>query len=145
MAILCSLDILFAVIQLTKFQAAPRARQLKAACRIWGYLKNNPRFGILIDPSSPASDGNVSVVDATIFDTVYPGAKEKKVGGFDWKNLVDRLCIWACVDAVLNTDKSNGRSSTGFIIMVGNILIVLKARTQMSMEKSAYSSEFVAC
>ena len=83
MAILCRLDILFTVIQLTKFQAAPRAGQLKAAYRIWGYLKNNLRFGILIDPLLPIFDGNASMVDATIFAKVYPRVKEKKVSGVE--------------------------------------------------------------
>ena len=49
------------------------------------------------------------------------------------------------MDIALNADKRNRRSSTSFVIMIGNTPIVPKDRTQTSVEKSTYGSEFVAC
>ena len=53
--------------------------------------------------------------------------------------------IWTYIDAALNVDKRNGRSSTSFVVIIRNTPIVSKARTQTSVEKSTYGSEFVAC
>jgi len=92
-AILCRLDILFAVIQLTKFQALPRQGHLKAAYRVWGYLKNHPRFGILIDPSNPVFALQATTIDKELFTNVYPGATEDKASNFEWENSVEGLTV----------------------------------------------------
>ena len=128
-AILCRIDILCATIQLTKFQAAPREGHLRAALRVWGYLKNNPRFGILIDPSDPIFTPNKTKVDHTLFDNIYPDATEQIASGFPWENSVTGLTVWACVDSALNTDLRNGQSSTGCVVMVGNTPVVEKTLT----------------
>ena len=54
---------LCAVIHLIKFQASPREGHLKAAYSTWGYLKNHPRFGVLIDPSSTVFSSTDTTVD----------------------------------------------------------------------------------
>ena len=51
--------------------------------------------------------------------------------------------VWAYIDSALNADKHNGRSSIGYTMIVGNTLVVPKARVQTSVEKSTYGSEFV--
>lgn len=53
--------------------------------------------------------------------------------------------MWAYVDSALNTNKRNGRSSSGYAVMVGNIPVVDKAQMQTSVEKSTHGGEFVAC
>ena len=81
-ALLCRLDVLHAVMHLTKFQAAPREDHLKAACRNWEYLKNHLRFGVLIDPSSPVFSSAATTVDKKLFKNVFPDATEDKTSGF---------------------------------------------------------------
>ena len=78
----CRLDVLYVVTQLTKFQAAPREGHLKSACRTWEHLKNHPRFGVLINPSSPVFASTTTTVDKELFKNVYPDATEDKTSGF---------------------------------------------------------------
>jgi len=86
------------------------------------------------------TENSLSMIYQPIFD-LHSG----RVTGFEWEDAVKGLEVWAYVDAALNADKRNGRSSTGFVVMVGNTPVVAKARTQSSVEKSTYGSEFVAC
>ena len=53
--------------------------------------------------------------------------------------------MWDYVDSALCSDKRNGRRSTRHVVMVGNTPVFSKATLQMSVEKSTYRSEFVAC
>ena len=80
------------------------------------YLKNNPRFGILINPISPNLDGAASKIDKVLFENIYPDVVEDKASGFTQENIVEGMCYWAYVDSALNADECNGRSSTEHMI-----------------------------
>ena len=67
------------------------------------------------------------MVDTATFQSAYSNIKKRLVTKCEYKNSVDRLEVWAYVDTALNIDELNGRSSTGFIVMVGNTSIILKA------------------
>ena len=58
--------------------------------------------------------------------------------GFEWEGLKEGLEVWAYIDVALHTNKQNNHSSIGFVVMVGNTLVIPKARTQTSAEKSTY-------
>ena len=53
--------------------------------------------------------------------------------------------MWAYIDSALNADKQNGRSSTGYVIIVRNTPVFEKTLTQDSIEILPCGSEFVAC
>ena len=89
-ALLHRLDDLHAVTQLTKLQAVPREGHLKSACRTWGCLKNHPRFGVLVDLSSPVFSSTATTVDKELFKNVYPDTTEDKILLF-----LGKLSFWS--------------------------------------------------
>ena len=52
------------------------------AHHIWDYLKNNSRFGILIDQNLLSFSLSATELDKERFNNIYPNAKEDKVTSF---------------------------------------------------------------
>ena len=77
-------------------------------------------------------------VDASTFQDTYHNSVERKLTGFEQEGLKEGLEVQAYVDVALHANKWNGHSSVGFVVMVGNTLVIPKARTQTSAEKSTY-------
>ena len=80
-----------------------------------------------------------------LFKSVHPDANEDKTSRFSWENSGSGIKLWSCVNSTLRSDKLNGGSSTGRVVIAFNTPVVSKTNLQSSVKKSTYGIEFSAC
>ena len=135
------IDITYATQTLARFAAAPREGHLKRALRMFGYLKNYPKLGIIYSP------GNLKTPKYTIaemnWEEQYPGAHEELPPDMP-KAKGNTVSITTFVDADHAGDKSTRRSVSGIILYVNDNPIKWYSKRQNTIETSTYGAELVA-
>ena len=136
------IDIAYTVNTLARFSMKPRWGHLKAAFRLFGYLRKNPKQRIIIDPNLP----DWSSFDTTECDTwkeFYPEAQEDLPDNVPVaKGPEARITVY--VDADHAHDKVTRRSVTGIILFVNGTPVKWISKRQKTVETSTYGSELVA-
>ena len=136
-------DILFEVSILSQYQASPREGHLAQVFNIFGYLKQDPKISLHMDPTLPSIDYSVFNYNVDGFKEMYRDAIEQvpadapKPRGFP----VD---ITAYVDASHAANKVTRKSHTGYLIFLNRAPIHWYSKRQQTVESSAFSSEFIA-
>ena len=137
------IDVMCAVMTMSRFRGAPRVGHLKRVKRIFGYLRNFRKTAIKFRTDVPDySDFKTDYVkqDWTYaygnckeeIPTDAPIPKGKKV----------RITVFA--DANLMHDKVTGRSCTGLLTLLNKTPIDWYSKRQATVESATYGSEFVA-
>ena len=136
--ILGRMDIMYTVQTLARFSAAPRQGHLSRALRMFGYLKNYPKYGITFtNAQHPLPDFEKVQVN---WNEQYPGAFEEIPPNLPEPKgeLVD---IVVYVDADHATDLETRRSVTGFILFINHTPIKWYSKKQNTVETSTYGAE----
>jgi hypothetical protein len=132
-------DIAYAVGKLARHANAPREGHLKAAWRLFGYLKKYPDVAIPIDPTEMSVDRSggcccsdeLRIYDGTIIDKLVPSVSPMDNS---------EMHLTAYVDAGLDCPYS----TTGYIIYWGSTPISWRSKLQKTVATSSFASEFTA-
>ena len=135
-------DVAYATNALSRFNMAPREGHLKAATRIFGYLKCHTKGRIVIDPNYR----DWSTFDLTKeenWSEHYPDAEEDLPPDMPTpKGMSTRITVY--VDADHAHDQLTRRSVTGIILFINNTPVRWISKRQKTVETSTYGSELVA-
>ena len=137
------MDIMCAVMTMSRYRAAPRIGHLDRVKRIFGYLRNYRKTAIKFRCGIPDysdfedgfSDQDWTYQYGNIKEEIpsdAPPPKGKKV----------RITVFA--DANLMHDKVTGRSCTGILTLLNKTPIDWYSKRQATVESATYGSEFVA-
>src|SRR5210317_1469382 len=135
-------DIQFAVSSLSRFNMAPRVGHMKAAQRLFGYLKAFPKGKIIYDCSYP-DHSKYPVEDHEKWGEFYPNVQEELPPDMP-KPRGKSVRITCYVDANHAHDLVNCRSATGILLLVNKAPIRWISKRQKTVETSTYGSELVA-
>jgi hypothetical protein len=132
-------DIAYAVGKLASHANAPREGHLKAAWRLFGYLKKFPDVAIPIDPTEMNIDRSggcccsdeLRIYDTTLIDKEIPSVSPMQDS---------EMHLTAYVDAGLDCPYS----TTGYIIYWGSTPISWRSKLQRTVATSSFASEFTA-
>ena len=136
-------DILFEVSILSQYQASPREGHLSQVFNIFGFLKDNPKISIHMDPTLPNIDYSVFNYNVDGFKEMYRDAVEQIPADAPIPCGVP-VDITAYVDASHAANKVTRKSHTGYLIFVNRAPIQWYSKRQQTVESSAFSSEFIA-
>jgi hypothetical protein len=135
-------DIHYAVQALSRYNMAPREGHIKAAERIFAYLKHYPKGKIVCDPHPP----DHSAFESKAHDNwkeFYPDAEEELPPGMP-EPLGKKARFTCYVDADHAHDVVTRRSVTGIILLLNSTPIRWVSKRQKTVETSTYGSELVA-
>jgi hypothetical protein len=132
---------MFAVQTMARFSAAPQVAHLERMLRLFGYLKNHPQLGILIDPE-PHPLPTMQDIEVN-WEEQYPNHGEELPPSM-LKAKSNPVNLTAYVDANHAHDKMTRRSVTGYIIFINNTPIKWYSKRQNTVESSTYGAELVA-
>jgi len=135
-------DVFYATQTLARYNSMPREGHMKAAKRLFGYLKFHKKGRIVIDTTIPTME---KFPPATKFNwtELYPEAKEEfppdtpPIYGLEIKTHL-------YFDADHASDMETRRSVTGILFFVNNTPIKWYSKRQNTVESSTYGSELVA-
>ena len=129
-------DIQYAVTTLARYSHAPREEHLKAAIRIFGYLKKFHKGKLLINLTLP-NHLDYPFDDLSTWRDLYPDAVEEIPKDAPVpKGTPVRVTIF--VDADHARDKVTCRSVTGILVMVNNTIVKTYSKRQSTVESSTY-------
>jgi hypothetical protein len=134
-------DVMYAVQTMARFSAAPKQEHLRRMLRVFGYLKNHSKLGILIDIHErliPKSERTI-----VNWQEQYPGAREELPPDMPTPR-GKGVKITAYVDADHAHDQVTRRSVTGIILFINNTPIKWYSKRQNTVETSTYGAELVA-
>jgi hypothetical protein len=140
------MDLQISVSSLSRFSAAPREEHLKAAERIFKFLKRHPEVWVLIDPSPHKPPGPLEVpgdLKNVDWDQHYHDAVEE----IDPKCPPPRgvgmdTCIY--FDSNWAHDEVTRRSISGVVAFIGNTPVSWLSKRQGAIATSTYSAELCA-
>jgi hypothetical protein len=135
-------DIHYAVQALSRYNMAPREGHIKAAERIFAYLKHYPKGKIVCDPHPPDHSSFESKVHDN-WKEFYPDAEEELPPGMP-EPLGKKARFTCYVDADHAHDVVTRRSVTGIILLLNSTPIRWVSKRQKTVETSTYGSELVA-
>ena len=139
------MDITFATSSLSRFSSQPREKHLEMAQRILGYLKQEPKRGIVVNPNNPIY-GNKRYETCELtedFGQQYHYFKEDIDPKFP-EPKVQGIAITFFCDSDHSHDLVTGRSMTGIIGFVGSTPVVARSTRQSSVQTSTYGAELTA-
>ena len=139
--ILGRLDIMQAVQTMSRFSSAPKQGHLDRMLRIFGYLKNYPKYGIVFDNQKHETPP-VKHIEVN-WDEQYPGAREELPDNMPVPK-GNEAHITCYVDADHAGDSITHRSRTGFLIYANSAPVYWMSKNQNSAETSLFVSEFIA-
>jgi len=138
------LDLCFAVSSLSRFSAAPREEQLRAATRIFKYLNQSRERWIYIDSRDLVHPGELTrKYDTGKMKDKYPGAAEELDPRFP-EPLMKELDTSVYYDSNFAHDEETRRSVSGIVGMVGSTPIIGFSKRQGAIATSTYSAEMCA-
>jgi hypothetical protein len=135
------IDILVAVLMLSRYLVNPREGHLQQVFHIYGYLKKHKRSTMVFDDSEPSFDPKCfrkcdwSKFYPNAEDLIPPNMPEPR------GKEVSMTCF---VDADHAGCRVTRRSHTGIVIFVNQAPIVWFSKRQNTVETSIFGSEFVA-
>ena len=134
-------DIAFATNCLARFSMQPREGHLKAAIRIFGYLKKFSKGRIIMDSAYP--DHSKYPTEDYDWSELYPDATEELPPDMpEPLGKVVRMTVF--VDADHAHDVVTRRSVTGVLLLINNTPVWWLSKRQRTVETSTYGSELVA-
>jgi hypothetical protein len=133
-------DISYATNTLARYSMAPRTGHFQAIIRVFGYLKSQPKFQILVDPK-PHERQNTTTTRHE-WTEFYPDATEEIP--HDAPRPLGAVASTVCyVDADHAHDVVTRRSVSGVLLFVNSIPIKWYSKRQATVE-TTYGSELVA-
>jgi hypothetical protein len=135
-------DIHYAVQALSRYNMAPREGHIRAAERIFAYLKHHPKGKIVCDPHPPDHSAFESK-EHNNWKEFYPDAEEELPPGMP-EPLGKKARFTCYVDADHAHDVVTRRSVTGIILLLNSTPIRWVSKRQKTVETSTYGSELVA-
>ena len=121
----------------------PREGHLKAAKRIFGYLKSYSKGRIIIDPNFRDWTGIPEDEEYDSWQEFYPDAEDEDPPKMPKpKGPSARITVY--VDADHAHDQLTRRSVTGIILFVNNTPVKWVSKRQKTVKTSTYGSELVA-
>ena len=134
-------DVQYATNTMARFSNLPREGHMDRMLRLFGYLKHNSKAKIYLDPGEACLDGvNFTTEDWT---DLYPNAEEALPPDMP-EPMTDEVRVIGIVDASHATDLVTRHSITGFLVMIGQAIIMWYCKRQNTVETSSYGSELVA-
>ena len=134
-------DILYATGTLARYNSLPREGHLKAALKLFGYLKNNPKATTIFDTRQVNLDKFKSVDHN--WNELYPGAREELPENMP-KPKMRPVSLLAYFDASHAPCLLTRRSVTGIVIMLNRTIIRCTSKRQNTVESSTYGSQMVS-
>ena len=136
-------DIAYSVNALSRFSMQPREGHLRAAKRIFGYLKSYPKGRIVIDPNFRDWSGYAEGENYDNWKEFYPDAEEEDPPKMpEPRGPSARITVY--VDADHAHDQLTRRSVTGVLLFINNTPVKWVSKRQKTVETSTYGSELVA-
>ena len=135
------IDVLVAVLMLSRYVVSPREGHLQQLFHIFAYLKHHTRSKMVFDDTEPTfNENSFKVCDWSEF---YPDAEEAIPHNLPMErgNGVSTSCF---VDADHAGCKATRRSHTGVILFVMKAPIIWYSKRQNTVETSTFGSEFCA-
>ena len=114
-------DVMYAVVNLSRYNAAPREGHFKAMMRVFGYLKGYIK-GKLIFDTNPLDIEDVEYIESSLWTEMYPGAQEEIPHDLP-KPKMKEIEISTYFDASLGCDMITGRSVTGVLLFLNSTII----------------------
>ena len=133
---------MYAVVNLSRYNAAPREGHFKAMMRVFGYLKGYIK-GKLIFDTNPLEIEDVEYIESSLWTEMYPGAQEEIPHDLPEPKMKE-IEISTYFDASLGCDMITGRSVTGVLLFLNSTIIKWYSKRQNTVETSTYGSELVA-
>ena len=142
------IDIITEVSVLSQHQYRPRVGHLKAAYRIFWFLKCALQKGkearIIFDPSEPYVDEKLfNPAPPGFWDDFYPDAEEAIPMSIR-KPRGKRMKMGSYVDAEHAGNLMTRRSHSGLLLYLQNTLVLWYSKRQNTVESSIFGSEFIA-
>ena len=135
-------DIQLEVSLLSQYSASPRVGHLEAIYLVFHYLKENPKWCIVLDSLVNAVDEEAFNQDA---DWVAFYGKVKEEDPLDMPEPLGKpVTITVFVDADHASNTVTRRSMTGIVIFVNNAPIMTYSKKQNTVEAATFGSELVA-
>ena len=135
-------DVMYAVVSLSRYSAAPREGHLKAMMRVFGYLKGYLKGKLVFDTNYLEVE-DVEFIESALWTEMYPGAEEEMPHDQPVPKMKE-VEITAYFDASLGCDMLTGRSVTGVLLFLNSTILKWYSKRQNTVETSTYGSELVA-
>ena len=137
------MDIMCAVMTMSRFRGLPRLGHLDRVKRMFGYLRNYRKTAIKFRTEIP--DYSSFERDVVPQDWTYQYGNPKEEVPKDAPiGKGNEIRITAFADANLMHDKVTGRSCTGILTLLNKTPIDWYSKRQATVESATYGSEFVA-
>ena len=136
-------DVLLETSLPSQYQASPREGHMVQALHIFAYFKKKPKLTLYYDPGLPRTDyGNFRTNQKDFLEHYQHTAEpmpHHQPRPRDWP-----VTTMAFVDAPHAANRKTGKSHTGYLIFINQVLIICYSKCQQTMETSSFSSEFLA-
>jgi antitoxin component of RelBE/YafQ-DinJ toxin-antitoxin module len=126
---------------MARFSAAPKQEHLRRMLRVFGYLKNHAKLGILIDICERLLPKSEKMI--VNWKEQYPGAQEELPSDMPTPR-GKGIKITAYVDEVHDHDQVTRRLVTRIILFINNMPIKWYSKRQNMVKTSTYGAELVA-
>lgn len=137
------IDILCAVMTLSRFRAQPRHGHLERVKRICGYLRKKPEGAIRFRTGIPNNEAHYAMKEYNWMYSVYGDCKEQ----IDHTAPTPKgkaVRITTFVDANLYHCKVTGKAVTAVLTFLNQTLVDWYGKKQATVETATYGSEYVA-
>jgi hypothetical protein len=138
------IDVAHATSSLSRFTACPQKGHLERLLRVFGYLKKQPNWQIVVDSQDPIYKGGEDSLSQDFTKELgdqYPRAL-KEINANLPKPLINKIEIIVFVDSDYAHDKVSRLSITGLFIFVGRTAVFYTNKQQGAIEMSTYGAEF---
>ena len=135
------IDVLYEVALMSTYSAMPRRGHLEQVLHIFGYLKINRKFRILLDSSTPQLNPNI--FKTYDWEAFYRGAKED-IPLDRPKERGKPVTISMFVDSSHGDDTKTRKIQTGILIFVNKAPVHWYSKRQPGVESSTFGAEFCA-
>ena len=137
------MDIMIAVVSLSRFRLEPRKGHMERVKRVFGYLRRFPDAALRFRTGIPNLESVVNMDEYDWMYSVYGDVKEQLPSDMPIPK-GKRIRVWAMVDANLMFCKVTGKSCTGVTYFLNQTLVDWFCKKQDTVETATYGSEFVA-
>jgi len=136
-------DILHEVALLSQYQACPREGHMEQLLRIFGFLKNNLKLSLFMNPELPNVNKEQVRSSREQFKVAYQDAVEPLPARMPAPRglFVETT---AYVDASHAANRKTRRSHTGYVIFVNRAPVIWYSKKQNTIEASTFGSEYIA-
>ena len=138
------MDIMCAVMTMSRYRVAPRIGHLERVKRMFGYLRTYKKTAIKFRTDKPdysAFDENYVQQD---WDYTQYGNAEEEIPSDAPMARGPSILVTEYIDANLYHDQVTGRSCTGILAMLNKTPIDWYSKRQATVESATYGSEFLA-